>query len=400
MKLIFKIRKDIFKFDLLKFIPLFSLVMFAFMPTSHEGVIYSKYWSLAIWIIIITFITLVAFFNNLDYRLILNGFLFIVIYLGIITVFTLTKNASSHFSLYRVAPVASLVLLTSITIKTKNVSSSFFRRLLDIFFIAMFMWNSLILLGSNFIKEFTMNNYSQYYAKAIEYTFFYKKTVMSFGVHTWASYFYLIMFYLSYVTAQSTNKIRFYLYCGIALLFTVFLTSNSSLVYGTIMAIMLLWLLRKRKALLLLIAGLVVIMLVNYWDVLLGKYLIYINSNTNGIVSRYLSSNSSFANNFKIIFSSLGIGFTILDNKKIGFSDSGYIVYLTMGSIPLLLFIYSRIYNFLVRNIIRKYIWFILFIVFSFEFALPATYSYRFPFVIIFIVYYLKSLSYSEHVTK
>jgi len=96
----------------------------------------------------------------------------------------------------------------------------------------------------------------------------------------------------------------------------------------------------------------------------------------------------------------MGIGFCIFDNMKIGYSDSGYIVYLTMGSFPLIIIIYTRLYNFLVRNINVRYIWFILFIIFSFELALPATYSYRFPFVIVFVIYYLNNLSKCEENIK
>ncbi len=399
MQLVLKISKDFLKINGAKLIPLFALIMFAFMPTSNDGEIFGKYWSLSIWLLIFVFVLFVGFLNKLDSMLTVSGILFVLIYLGVITSYVLISNNYARFSLYRVAPVISLVFITSIKIKDNYYSPKFFRRLLDVFFIVMFIWNTLILMESEFIKEFTINNYSQYYPKAILYVFYYKKTVMSFGVHTWASYFYLIMFYLSYVTAVKTNKIRFYVYCVIAFLFTVFLTSNSSLVYGTIMAIMLLWLLRKKTIILFLLTGVIALVLVNYWDTIWDRYLIYINSDTNGLVSRYLGKETSLANNFKIILSSLGIGFTILDNSKIGFSDSGYIIYLTMGSFPLLIYIYVSIYNFLVRNIIRKYVWFILFIIFSFEFALPATYSYRFPFVIIFIIFYLKSLSYSEPVT-
>lgn len=110
----------------------------------------------------------------------------------------------------------------------------------------------------------------------------------------------------------------------------------------------------------------------------------------NSFVSRY-SSESVFKTNFEIIASSLGIGYNIIDDLDIGYSDSGYIVYLTMGNFPFAVAIYYLLYNFLQENI-SYYQRIILFVVFSFEVALPATFAYRFSYMILFVVCYLGSL--------
>jgi len=271
-----------------KLIPLLALIMFTFIPTSHNSEIFGIIWTLTVWIIIVIYISYVGLFNRINYNLFIRGLVFIIIYVGSITIFTLIRNNDARLSIYRIAPVLSLIYLTSFKINDYKISQRYMRRLLDIFFIAMLIWNILILLGSDFIKEFTINNYSQYYEKALEYTFYYKKTVMSFGVHTWASYFYIIMFYLSYVTAIRTGLMRFYIYCGFTVFFTVFLTSNSSLVYGIIMTIMLLWLLRKKPIVLFSILGIIIIVIFNMWETLWERYKFITQSDTNGLIARYL----------------------------------------------------------------------------------------------------------------
>ncbi|MCK9443845.1 MAG: hypothetical protein M0Q14_04830 [Tissierellaceae bacterium] len=372
-------------------IPIISLFMFVYLPTSNNSKIYGNGWIITIWALATVMVLILYFKNKSNTIKSLMIFLFVTIYMSIITLVILNINSYARISIARIAPILLLTLLYSIKIDVGN-QYKLMTRLLDLFFITMIIWNILILVDNSFINEFTTNYYSQYYNRALFYSLLYNKTVMSFGVHTYASYFYMLFFYMSYQTAKVTKKRKYYLYCISATIFTFFLTSNTSIIYGIIMVFMLLKLFKTKPLTMIVLLLIGVIVLINFYIVLTEKYLFIFQSNSNGFIARYLGEDIVFQENINYILNNYAIGFNILDNVDLNYSDSGYMVYLTMGNFPLLFIIYYWTFRFLKNNIPKDSLLFILFIVFSFEVALPATFNYRYIYAMIFLIYYLQSL--------
>lgn len=373
------------------FLIVIALFMFAFIPTSNNTIIYGNNWIVLVWLILSIFVITISWVNKFDNDNIFILVFLLLLYIIIVTFIELVTNINARISIARIAPIMSLFYLSSIKI-TQNVSYKLMERLLDILCITIILWNVFIIIDYELVKEFTRNNYSQYYANALYYSMLRGKPVMSFGVHTYASYFYLLTFYLSFISALKTKKIKYYIYCSFIVVFTFLLASNTSLIYGIIMLVMLFILLIHKPIFMGLFFTIVIGVLISFAPYLSNIYSMMRQSELNGFLARYTGEHTVFDNNIEVIKNSLGIGFTIPDNLQLGYSDSGYMVYMTMGNIPFTIGLYFLIFKFLKKNLSRKNFWFICFIVFSFEIALPATFSYRFPFVIIFVIYYLRSL--------
>lgn len=373
-------------------IPIVCLIMFAFLPTSNNSNIYGINWVVFVWGIVFIVVLTIYFKNTTSHNKTLVVLLAFIIYMLIITLSTINSDLDARISLARIIPLVLLVIMYSVKIEPSS-TFSLMTKLLDIFFIVLIVWNSLILIDNSFIKSLTQNYYSQYYDLAIYYSMLRNKPVMSFGVHTYAAYFYSLFFYLSYVTAKFTKKNKYYVYCIAATIFSFFLTSNTSLVYSIIMVFMLIRLFFKKPIFMFILLLLGIIVIVQSYDYLIERYTFMVTqSEISGFTARYIGENTVFSNNIKIIKSNYAIGFTIIENIDLRYSDSGYIVYLTMGNIPLLIAIYYMTFRFLKKNIPREFFAFIAFIIFSFELALPATFNYRYFFAMIFIIYYLQLL--------
>lgn len=374
-------------------IPLIAMFMFAFFPTSFAGVIGGKKYIVFLWGFLALFLLVVWFGNAVNIPK-LKIVLVIIGYMSIITGIQISRNEWARLSVARIAPL--LLLLILLTIKIKQIPDmKVMERLIDIFSVICVIWNIGILLQFQPIVYFTQYFYSQYYERALYYSMLYRKPVMGFGIHTYAAYYYFLIFTCYYALAAKYNRVKDYILCAVYILLTVLLTSNSSLIYAVVMSLMLLWQIRKKILVLLGLGGIGSVVLWKSWSRIIENYAIFLTNSKSGFRGRYLGSDS-FAHNFEVIRNSLGIGFCILDNKNITYSDSGYVMYMTMGGIVLVLLLYFLIILFFWDNIAKPYRWSILFLVLSFETALPGTFSYRFIFSSVFIIYFFRALNNSQ----
>jgi len=384
-------RKRIGLFSIINYlVPIISLFMFALLPTSKDENIFGAEYLICVWSVISVLVIYLASVNRVDRGIVILGSISVA-YLLFVTSIELMTNQYARISLARIAPILCLLLLSSTVIKTK-VPFFIMEKCFDIYCIIMIFWNLGIMFSNELVQSFTKSFYSQYYDNALYYSVMMNKPVMSFGVHSYAAYFYMLLFYLSYISAKNTGKIKYYVYCISIFIFTVFLSSNSSLVYGIVMMIMLFSLIKGKPVFIFAFMVIFFFILAFSLPDLLSKYLMIFNSRINGFIPRYFGDNTVFSENIRVIRNSMGIGFCIPDNLNLGYSDSGYMVYLTMGHIPFVVVIYSIIYKFIKNNFSKKHVWFLSFVIFSFEIALPATFNYRFPFVIIFVITFLKSI--------
>ncbi len=370
-------------------IPILSMIMFAFFPTSFAGKIGGNLYMIVLWSLVALFELFVIFTNavNIDK---LRLVLFTLLYMVGVSAIQLCTNEWARLSIARIAPMMLLLLSMAITIKYIS-DFSVMEKLIDFFLVICIIWNTGILLQLSPVVKFTEFFYSQYYENALYYSMLYRKPVMSFGVHTYAAFYYFLMFLCNYGLAKRRGKKKDYICCLIYIMFTVFLTSNSSLIYAVIMLVMYLFLLRKKVHILLGMFFGGFLLLWQNSDLILQNYAAFLTDGKSGFRGRYIGNNS-FGENLEVIKNSLGIGFCILDDKNLVYTDSGYIMYLTMGGIVLAAILYFLLVLFVKDNIPKAYRLFILFLIMSFEVAVPGTFNYRFIFALIFAVYFFKAL--------
>lgn len=376
------------------------LIIFAFMPTSQNGVIFGLQRTILVWLTSTIVCILSLLHNRASYGKIVLSFFFCLTYMTIVTLAAQTRYSEYHVSLARIAPLMVLLLLVEIRF-CRIPSSKVMLFLLNAFSIIAIVWNAGIMMRFQPITDFTYNWYTQYFDLAVYYSVIQSaKPVMTFGVHTYAAYYYFIFFLLCLFTYEKTHKDRYLVYAVCFMGFSLFLVSSTAIIFFFIMAAILSFRLIKdgrRKTFILFLAALaiMVVILIKNSDYLYQKLYYNMTNGQNSFVSRY-SSNSVFTENMKVITSSLGIGFNIIDELQLGYSDSGYVVYLTMGNVPLMLYLYYKLYYFLRFNIPAVYRKSIILVVLLFDFALPATFQYRFSFSIIFVIEYLKMLENME----
>lgn len=369
-----------------------SLVMFAYIPTSINGRIFELRATIILWGVTSGF-SFILLFNSRISKKAFELAAGVFTYLLFVTLFTIQTQLDLRFSIARVAPVAVFLFISSLIFRP-NVSSRLMVLLLDFFCISAIIWNSSILLGFEFIKTFTVNYYSQFYSFATSGSLMRLKPIMSFSVHTFSSFFYTLIFVSCLLTLKTSNRIRLYIYMSFLLLFTFMLRSSSSFVFSVFMLFLVFLSLKGKVKKLAFLSAIVSVFLLLIQTPLFEEYIQAFLSEYNGIIPRYLSGSSVFKDNIAVFNESLmGIGFNIVQSRyEIVYTDSGYIVYLTMGSILLLVGIYVLLINFIKNNIQSKYRGYVLIPILIFEFAIPAViYVKFFPFIV-FVVYYLRSL--------
>ena len=373
-----------------------AIVVAVYLPTSKGNEIYGVNRLVLVWALLIFDVLLIRVKNAINYKQLVFSMLVINLYMLIVTLIAQSQFSGARVSLARIAPIIALIFLCSLRIN-RYPSLKLLKMLLNVITVTAIIWNFMILFNVKPVVDFTYNNYNQYYDLNAYYQVLVgHKPVMSFGVHTYASYYYFLLFLLCFATYKLENKKLYLYYSIIYTVFNLFLVSTTAIIFFGAMCLFFIKEMGKQmdlKRLIIVFVAITLIAIIIYvnFDALYGRLYSNFTNGGNSFVSRY-SSNSVFNTNFKIITSSIGIGYNIVDNLDIGYSDSGYVVYLTMGSIPFAFAIYYMLYKFL-KNNINIYKTAIMLVVFSFEVALPATFNYRFSYMMIFIICYMGALS-------
>ncbi len=373
-----------------------GIVVAVYLPTSKENVIFGVNRLVLVWVFLIIDVLLIRINNAINYRQLIFSMLCINIYMLFVTMLAQIQFNGARVSLARIAPTIALVFLCSLRIR-KYPSIKVLKILLNVVTVTAIVWNFAILFNIKSVIDFTYNNYNQYYDLNAYYQVLTgHKPVMSFGVHSYAAYFYFLLFLLCFATYKIENKKMYLFYSIIYTIFNLFLVSTTAIIFFFAMCVFFvkeMWKHMNLKRLFLVFGAVVfiIVLIVANFDMLYSRLYINFTNGGNSFVSRY-SSNSVFNTNFKIIASSIGIGYNIVDSLDIGYSDSGYIVYMTMGSLPFTVAVYYLLYKFL-RSNLKLYRNIIMFVIFSFEVALPATFNYRFSYMILFVICYMGALS-------
>ncbi|MGV6945613.1 hypothetical protein [Sphingobacterium kyonggiense] len=374
-----------------KFLPLyyiFVFYMFVLAPTSSGGALPDLNQIIISWLILLVTIFIgVIWFSNIN----VSQLVLVLNLLGLLMIFTIISNNSdpnARFSIARVAPILSFLILSFVTIKGR-VSFKMVKSMIHIFMGIFLIWNFLIIIDSPLIKEFTISNYTQLYEEATSNMFIKKRPIMSFGIYTFASFFYFLFFLICRKLFVATNKKIFLYYQIFLLIANILLVSNTAFVFSFLMAFFVYKGLKTnflKFLLVLILTGFVFYVFSNLE--LSNYYLESFNSDKNGFKGRYtesgtLETNLEYLNNFFFI------GFNIVDGLT--YSDSGYLVYYTMGSLILVLGMYISLYLMFKKNIPKDF-YLILIPTLIFELALPVITYYKFMYAIIFFIISYRSI--------
>ena len=379
---------------------LYIIIVFLFLlyPTSSSGVIRDSINDVIFdWTIVslLVFIVLI-FYGKLDRKNTIIGSL-IIFYLTIMTLVSNRSDSYSTFSIARFAPVCLFLLLSSTKIDYKISMNKLFP-LFDIVIITIIVFNILIIFDNNIVKHFIINNYSQFYESATQNMFIKKRPVFTFGVYTFASYFYTILFLLCTYSYEITKKNKYRFYYFILLIFNILLASNFSILSSLFMIFVIFRTSIKNRnskeiVFFSLFISIIIVWLVNNKE-LIGYYQESLFSLENGFIGRYSDSGVLMINN-EYLKTHPNIGFNIIRNKDLTYTDSGYFVVRLMGGWILLIPFYYLLYRFIKNNFRSKYLTFLI-ITLVFETVIPVTTYIKFIYAMIFCIVYLSSLSSHE----
>lgn len=372
----------------LLFILVFTFMLGILMPTSFNGKLYGKIMELLVWLLVSAFIGVLLYYFRINKKSMWIS-LWLIIYLFSIGIFR-ELGGGFDISLAIAAPFVCIVLVLSLSFD--RIASLKVEKFLHLFIILSATVNFGIIAKVGFIIKLLHFFYTQYYPEALQYSVDLGKPVFLFGVHSYASFYYMLFFLLCYFTYKKNKKRLFWYYEWILLGYTVLLRSSSSLFFGCYMAVILVYqIFKEKKAVSLILLPIGLSYLILKYD-LISKYFLNLTSRNNGILARYNFSSGLFDENWKIISSSLGIGFSIAREKMLYYGDSSYIYYFTLGNIILLTLFYTLLICFLFRNVRKFYAIHLSISILCVEFAVNASTTYRFIAVLLFCVLYLKIL--------
>lgn len=381
---------------MMSYVNIISVIIAIMLPTSKEKEIYGEIRLIFVWAVIGIMLLIISIYNKINYRRLLVSMILINVYMTMVTILATYIFKDTRLSVARFAPIVFLIYFVSLKIY-RYPPLKLMKGLLNIISIITIIWNMGILLQISCIVEFSYNNYNQYYDLCGYYQYVAgHKPVMAFGVYSYAAFFYFLLFVLCFSTYLKENKMLYLFYTCMYMLFTLLLTSTTAIIFFTGMTLVFIYGMTKKNTKKNLVALLVVsifailIILYNFKDLYLKLYINMTNGG-NSFISRY-SKNSVFNTNFEVIKSSLGVGYNIVDSLDICYTDSGYVVYMTMGHLFLPISLYYLIYKFLKENIVI-YKKIVIAIVLSFEVAIPATFNYRFILIMVFVICYLGALN-------
>lgn len=377
-----------------------SILMFFIFPTSFGGVRYSVNQEILSWSFLSICIVCFLITNKFAYKNIIVVIL-IIMYM-IYATFLANLNEGYDISLARIAPVICALFLFLGKIKNK-IPFKYFELALHIMCIIMIIWNIMTMLKFELFIKFVVSFYSQFYDYATEGQILRGKPVFTFGVHNVAAFFYIQYFLFCRFTYNFTRKKIFIFYMIFMFFFTLMLRSTTSLGFSLIMISILFYMSKNRLKVRLMfiitmISGLGIFLISPIFE----TYKMMLFSKTNGFFPRYFGETTIFSNNFDMLFRNiLGIGFTIPRGEiKAYFADSGYLVYLTMGSVFFLFSIYYLFTNYTRNNIEKKYRNIFLITVVLFELSIPSFLYLKSIYFYLFAAFFYNSLNIDESIKK
>ena len=214
---------------------LIGIIVCIYLPTSNNAQNYGVNRLVFVWAVLIIVVLLMTWCNRIKTKQLFLTMIGINAYMLFVTVLGGEIFGNARVSLARIVPVISLIFLCSLRIKSYP-SLKFMKLLLNVVSITIIIWNVLILFQIQSVLDFSWNYYAQYAPLTVYYSVIIgHKPVMPFGVHTYAPYFYFLLFLLCFASYKENGN-KFYLFYALSYtFFSLFCKSTTSTIYFLIM---------------------------------------------------------------------------------------------------------------------------------------------------------------------
>lgn len=379
-------------FKLSYFILIICVLFLFFVPTSNDGMRILQVYRYLVAIIIST---LILWRNEVN----IKNMLLILVLIGILLFFSLTSlfHPQAEFSIVVMFNYISIMLVTTIVLK-ENTYLRKYEMIFNICNILIIVWGILIILDIEVIKNFTSQYYNQFYDDALYYSMIKNKPVTSFGVHSVASIYYTLMFFLNYFTYKRKNNKKNInlIFCFLYTIITFLLKSNTSIICSVIMFIYMLSIDKNIFYKVIFIFLLISTMFLLLNAELIEYYISAITSKVNGFGARYNSS--LFNGNKEFIKQYFALGFNVLQGEhNLHYTDSGVYTYLLRGNFLFVIGFYWMLYNFLTKNLKFVYAITLFCFIIAVEIGYPILLDFRFTFCLLIIVIHFKQLNFMDN---
>jgi hypothetical protein len=288
------------------------------------------------------------------------------------------------------------IIIWCVTFNKHSVSYDHANKILLILSIGLIIWGWGLVLHNSLIYYFTRTFYSQLKENMFDNMVTIRgKPVMSFGTHSMAAFFILIVYFYHCIIIKE-KKETFVNYICMTLLFLleVPLRSTTSMVAILVMLFLLIWarnnLYTRMLTVAVVLLGALYFYRVGFVLDYAGNILYGINANHHGFDARYLSG--IYSGNIYMATNYIGVGFLRSASNLFRMNDSGFVYLFTQGNIPAVLMGYGLMFAFFKRNM-NKYVKLSFAMFFIWEFISASTFiSVKMIFAHIMTMYIINSI--------
>ena len=344
------------------FILAFVEIQVFFFPTSFNGHIIGNIWmvkNLSAFILILCLLR----YSYIPRKEFINAF-FLVAWLMLLTITTkLLYNAGNNdfdVSWASLSGFLPTLLIWCMVIPGLKLPLKDAEKAINFLSVIMIVWGWAMVAKIPIVINITQNLFSQLNDSMFENMVLIRgKPVMSFGTHSMAAFFILLVFYYNclLIKAGRASLFRFAILLLLFLL-VIPLRSNTVLVAMAVMAALMLWVTNNAKIRLVVLILLVSVGLYYYSTGIISSFVEEIvlgeHSSSHGIAARYLGS--AYENNFKIVWNYIGVGFLRSESGYFRMNDSAIIYLFTQGNVIAVFLAYKIMYSFIKKNTTRYHL--------------------------------------------
>lgn len=358
----------------INYVLFFALIAFAFFyPTSEGGIILEgnnvgytySYYGIALLLSVLYLMTNEVNRKRFALALLLFAYMSLATFMSVTIV-------GGVFSIARLIYIIVPMLILS-TDDLPRFKKKFILNSLELLTLVIIIWNFLLITMNAAVMAFTKDTYSQFVSYTTSVFVDNGRPVFTFGIYSYGAFFYAGLFMFWYIASNEVEgyaRTRYNAYMIILIIFQLLLRGSTALFLGTYMLFMYLKTFGRNKLRFLLlpvflIGGTYFIYIQNFdWTRLL------IGNENNGFLSRY--GFKLFEENYRALKDTFfGIGYSVVRQYRIDYTDSGYIVLFTMGNILLPVIMYYCLFQKIKHNTPQKIYIFIFILYMLFEFSLP-----------------------------
>lgn len=353
---VYSVNKDEKRIKRLLFIAIFFVFFF---PTSLNRQIIDNMWIVRNGIAIV-----IAFYYVLRYKLSRRPFYVAITLTSLLLLLTCTTSILQQSNDYRIAYaslsgfIPTIMLWCVASFEDNKVEKKYAVKVVDVISIIICIWGIGLVLDNQLALNFTEFFYTQLTDDMFQNMIVLRgKPVMSFGTHSMAAFFVMIVFFFNCVIIREKQEsILQYIYFIIFIILEIELSSNTSMLSIVVMAGSFIWAKNTPLSRTIAIIMIVLAFAYFYYTGVLTEFITGItegvNSESHGFEARYLSG--IYNGNFYMATHYFGVGFLRSASNYFRMNDSGIIYIFTQGNIPALAMAYYLMYSFM-KRLMSKY---------------------------------------------